>query len=126
MQELHKNRTKRLHKFHEHRFFINCKNPCRFRNTVSKKVFFSLPRQSHPSRYYLANIFETPYQASFMLRTKSLFVMDFNTRQMQMMKSYLEIMSKMSIVTSLKQFREIPARYQLFFGFQFFWPIGKS
>ena len=28
-------KNKRLHKFHEHPFFINCKNPCRFRNTVS-------------------------------------------------------------------------------------------
>ena len=35
MQELHTKRKISLQKFHEHPFFINCKNLCRYRHTLS-------------------------------------------------------------------------------------------
>ena len=36
---------KSLHTFHEEPFFINCKNPCRFRNTVSIYCRFGSQRK---------------------------------------------------------------------------------
>ena len=79
----------------------------------------------HPSSRYLANIFGTLFQASFMLCTKILFVINFSTGQSEMMKTYLEIMSIISILKQFANLGRLRRIINYFLDFSFLGQLAK-